>query len=296
VTTEPTGAVFDLGYVPHTGPRLGRRGAVKAVIADGIRRILGLRRKARKKILPWALFAFALLPAIVFVGLAYFLSNFAPDAESPFGGYSEYFSLVAGPSLIFIALAVPELLIPDRIQGVLAVYSSRPLRARDYLLSRLASLSIVLAGFLIVPQLLLYAGFAALDPGGIVHALVSNLDNLAKILATALAFVVAYGSPAVIVATFAKRLAPASGAYLGVMFVSKVLAESLTGGSSSIGDWVSLVALLDHALAIRDWVFREVPTSVMGRAGFSPWMSVAVLALLAVAASWIAIRRYREWM
>ncbi|HEX9855281.1 MAG TPA: hypothetical protein VGC47_08210 [Acidimicrobiia bacterium] len=296
MTTEPTGAVFDLGYVPHSGPRLGRRGAFKAVILDGVRRVLGLRRKARKKVLPWVLFGVALLPAIVFVGLAFFLSTFSPDAESPFGGHAEYFGLAAGSTLLFIALAVPELLIPDRVQGVLAVYSSRPLTARDYLLARFTSLVIVLSGFLIVPQLLLYFGLSSLDPDGVATALVANLDNLPKILATSLAFVVAYGCPAILVSIFAKRLAPASGVFLGIMFVSQVLAESLSEGAETLGRWVSLVALPDHPLAIRDWVFGEQSASIMGRAGYSPWASVGILTVIAIATGWIAIRRYRELM
>ena len=79
------GAVFDLGYKPHDGERLGTPGAFRATVKDGLRRVLGLRRKARKKILPFFLLGVALLPAVVFVGLAFFLGEFSPDVESPFG-------------------------------------------------------------------------------------------------------------------------------------------------------------------------------------------------------------------
>ena len=66
------GVVYDLGYAPHEGPRLGRSGAIVATIKDGVRRVLGLRRRARKKILPWGLFAVAFLPAVAFIGLSFF--------------------------------------------------------------------------------------------------------------------------------------------------------------------------------------------------------------------------------
>ena len=95
------GVVYDLGYTPHDGPRLGRRAAVGATIVDGLRRVLGLRRKARKKVFPWALLAIASIPAIVFVGLAFFLGEFTPDAESPFGGHAEYFGLAGTMVMIF---------------------------------------------------------------------------------------------------------------------------------------------------------------------------------------------------
>ncbi len=46
------GVVYDLGYRPHEGERLGRAGAVRALYRDGLRRVLGLRRRARAKIWP----------------------------------------------------------------------------------------------------------------------------------------------------------------------------------------------------------------------------------------------------
>ena len=67
--SDRTGAVFDLGYKPYTGDRLGRAGAIRAIIADGVRRVLGLRRKARKKVYPWSMVGLAIVPAAVFGGL-----------------------------------------------------------------------------------------------------------------------------------------------------------------------------------------------------------------------------------
>ena len=61
--SERTGAVFDLGYKPYEGQRLGRSGAIRTIIKDGVRRVLGLRRKARKKIYPWSMVGLAILPA-----------------------------------------------------------------------------------------------------------------------------------------------------------------------------------------------------------------------------------------
>ena len=105
--TERTGAVFDLGYKPYEGERLGRSGAIRAIVKDGMRRVMGLRRKARKKVYPWGLVVFAILPAIVFIGLAFTLNEFTPDAESPFGGHAEYIALTGAIVLLFVALAAP---------------------------------------------------------------------------------------------------------------------------------------------------------------------------------------------
>ncbi len=108
------GVVYDLGYIPYEGDKLGRRGAVTTTYRDGNYRVLGIKRRARKKILPWLLAALAMIPAVVFVGLAFLVSDFAPEVESPYGGHAEYFILVGTIVLLFCALAAPELLIPDR--------------------------------------------------------------------------------------------------------------------------------------------------------------------------------------
>ena len=47
------GVVYDLGYVPYEGERRARRGAIATTYRDGIYRVFGIRRRARKKILPW---------------------------------------------------------------------------------------------------------------------------------------------------------------------------------------------------------------------------------------------------
>ena len=73
--TDTQGAVYDLGYEPYDGERLGRSGARRTVFWDGIRRVLGIRRKARRKVLPWTLIVIAVIPAIVVVGIGFFVVN-----------------------------------------------------------------------------------------------------------------------------------------------------------------------------------------------------------------------------
>ena len=122
-----SGVVYDLGYAPYDGERRGRRGALLTTFKDGVSRIFGIRRGAWRKVLPFLLLGLAVLPAVVFVGLSFLLGSFAPEAESPYGGHGQYFVLAGTIVLLFVALAAPELLIPDRRQGVLSIYSSRPM-------------------------------------------------------------------------------------------------------------------------------------------------------------------------
>ncbi len=293
------GVVYDLGYTPYDGPRLGRGAAVRATIVDGLRRVLGLRRKARKKIFPWSLLAIATIPAIVFVGLAFFIGEFTPEAESPFGGYPEYFGLAGTMVMIFAALAGPELLIPDRVEGVLAVYSSRPMRAADYLMARAAALAGVIGFFLLVPQILMYVGFASLDPEGFFSAAVGSADDLGRIILTTAVYVVAYAAPSLLIATFARRPARASGGYLAVMFVSTAVAHGFaeSGLGEGFSKYAALLALLEHPHVVRDWIFDQTSVGLIAvDVSWSAWVSVAVIIGMAIATALIANGRYRREM
>jgi ABC-2 type transport system permease protein len=292
--SDRTGAVFDLGYKPYGGTRLGRAGAIKTIIKDGIRRVLGIRRKARKKVYPWSMVALAIIPAAVFVGLAFTINSFSPDAESPFGGHAEYIALTGAIVMLFVAMAAPELLIPDREEGVLAVYSSRPMTAWDYIAARAGALFAVVAGFFLIPNLLMYVGFAALDSRGLVSALIGDLDEIVKIVLAMIAYIVGYGAPALLISTYAKRTGVAAGTYLAVMFGSVAFAEAFQQIDFTGARFGTLLALLQHPEVVREWVFDKNPTAAPTAAGFEPWTSAVVILVVAVLSAYLMHRRYRS--
>lgn len=293
--TDRTGVVYDLGYAPHTGARLGRRGAIRAIVKDGVRRVLGLRRKARKKVFPWLLFSIATLPAVVFVGAAFLISDFAPDVDSPFGGHAEYFLIAATMLMLFIAVAAPELLIPDREEGVLSVYSSRPLSPLDYLGSKFAALVIVAGGFLLLPQIGIYLGYAALDSRGFAGAVAGNAGDLLKISGGAVVYLLAYAAPGALIATFAKRRGPATGAYVFVMFGSTPIAAALSQADIPGARYGTLAALYQHPITVTNWIFDRTTFDLLTvDAGFEPWAPLVVIVGVAIATGLITIRRYRS--
>ena len=293
------GVVYDLGYVPYEGERRARRGAIATTYRDGIFRVFGIRRRARKKVLPWSLVVLAILPATVFVGFAFLLSTFSPEADSPFGGHGEYFSITGGVVLLFVALAGPELLIPDRREGVLSIYSSRPLTPDDYIGTRAASLLTVVAGFMLIPQVLMYIGFAALSSSGFFSALLDNADDIPKILATTVVYALATTPLALLISTIASRKAAATGIFLGVLIIGTGLAAALVEATSVPGSrFVALLSIGDHPDFVRDWIFGLTGSSetVMATAGFDPWVSLAVITVVAVASSIFVVWRYRRLM
>jgi ABC-2 type transport system permease protein len=296
--TDHSGAVYDLGYVPYDGERSGRRGAITATVRDGLQREMGIKRRARRKILPWILTTMAVLPAIVFVGFAFLTANFTPEAESPFGSHVEYFNLVGGVIFLFIALAAPEMLIPDRKEGVLAIYASRPMRADDYVWARASALALVLLAFLLIPHTLMYVGFAALSSDGIVGALIDNAADIPRIVLTSLVYVAGYAPIALLIAAFGSRKSVAAGVFIVGMPILSGLGNSLVEATDL--PWHrfgALLSLSEHPAHVRDWIFGRTAEEVaMARAGFDPWVTLAVIALVAVASLVIVVLRYRRLM
>lgn len=286
------GEVFDLGYQAYDGPRLGRRGAVRAVVKDGLRRVLGLRRRARSKILPWSLLVIALLPAIVFLGIGVFAGNVV---EGEIFGQAEYFDLTSRVAVIFIALASGEMLIPDRTAGTLQLYASRPLLMTDYLGARAGALASLVFGFLFLPQVLLWIGQASISTDGFLSYAGAHLGDLWRSGVVSTVFIVAYVPPAFVVASLATRTSLSAGMFVGGLFASAPLTALLVDQQGS--DLFGLLALDHHPRYLRDWVF-DASTRTDGwipeRAGLDPWVSLMVIVFIALAATALVVWRYRR--
>jgi ABC-2 type transport system permease protein len=294
--TDQTGAVYDLGYEPFEGERRGRSGARKAVYFDGIRRALGLRRKARRKVMPWGLLIIAIVPTIVAVGVSFMIPAGTADAIDLARQNSDFFLLAGTITMLFTALAAPELLVPDRKDGVLSMLASRPLTAADYLGSRFASLVTVVGAFMIMPQLVLFFGQAASDPDGFFRGLVNAADTLPKIVAVAGVYAIAYVPLGFVIASLSNRKAIATASYLAVMIALSGFAEALVRESNITGGrWMALLAPINTADAANVWIFGgSNPESLLVAADISP--AVGILALVAVGAalSMFSLHRYRR--
>ena len=296
--SDRTGVVYDLGYTPYDGDRRGRRGAFLTTLKDGVARVFGIRRGGWRKVLPFLLLGLAILPAIAFVAFAFLLSTFSPDAESPFGSHGQYFVLAGTAVLLFVGLAAPELLIPDRRHGTLSIYSSRPTTAGDYVFARSSALFISVAIFLLVPQILMYVGFAALSGDGFVSSLVDSAGEIPRILLGAAVWMIAYGSVALLVATLTNRKAVATGIYLGIFIIGTGIASGLSQVVSLPGHrFAAFFAFAEHPAHVTVWIFGETTDDMaMPMAGFEWWASLAVIAVLAVVSAVVVIYRYRKWM
>lgn len=286
------GVVFDLGYSPHEGTRLGRAGARRALYRDGLRRVIGLRRRARRKVFPVLLVTIAVVPALFFVAFGIVAGEL--DAAATLFGHSDYFDLTGSMALIFIALAGSELLIPDRINGVTAVYASRPLTVIDYLAVRTASLATVVIGFLWLPHLVLFLGRAWVSSEGFGSYLTDNVAVLWETALAAVVYFVGFAAIGFAIAAFSNRTSVAAGIYLGVMTLSGPTTQSLVDAGFS---GFALGAVQHHPGYVKDWILSDsTRTWIPEQAGLEPIASLAVIVAVAVAA-WLAIvGRYQRSM
>lgn len=289
------GVIYDRGYRTYDGPRRGRGGPRRAVVKDGVRRILGLRRKARRKILPWALITIALVAAAVFIGLHFAAGSISAAIAQGLPRYGELFDFYSRIALLFIAVAGPELLAPDRTQGVLSVYFSRPLTVDDYLGAKAVAYLLVAGSIYVVPQAALHLGLASLSTDGFLTYLGDHLDVLWKVPVVALGYLVVHGAVVGVLSAYVKRPGLAAAAFLGIVVAGGGIASELSRSALPAARWLALAALDDHPRIVRDWVFGiDTQRFAAEAAGFAPWVSVVVIAVVGVVgAGWVRWR-YRR--
>ena len=285
----PEGVVFDLGYRPHEGERLGRPAAVRALYRDGIRRVFGIRRRARRKIFPAILIGLAILPALFFVAIGVVLGELGTDA---FFDHPDYFDFTGGITLIFCALAASELIIPDRINGTMAVYASRPLKATDYVAARAASMAVVVFGFMWVPHLLLLIGRAWTSQDGFGSYLTGHIEVLWETALATLVYIVAYGALAFLVAVYSSRPTLAVFLYLVAFYAVLATVQAIAETGYEIA---GLASVPDHAGYLKDWIMGSNTEEWLPEAaGYGPIVSLVIIIGIGVAVAFAVLRRYRS--
>lgn len=286
--------IFDRGYRHYDGPRLGPPGARKVVFKDGLRRVLGLGRKARYKLFPWTLIAIAVIAAAIFIGLHWAIGDLAESAGEGIPTYGGLFDFYSAISLLFIAFAGPLLLIPDRAKGVLSVYFSRPLTVDGYLGAKVVAFATAVGAFYLIPQLFLHLGLALIADDGFLSYLGDRLDILWKVPVTTLGFVALHGAVVFSLSAVINRTGLSAAAFLGILIAAEGVASAVAEVSFNGARWFSLLALDQHPRIIRDYFFENTVDYPAELAGFNPWVSALIIGVLVVFAAILVRTRYRR--
>jgi ABC-2 type transport system permease protein len=268
--TQTSGEVFDLGYQHYEGAREGRWRARKALWKSGVRTALGLGRAPQAKILPVLLFVAVIIPAVV-------LSLVASQSGSEVvPGHSSYYQIVSIILFLFAAIIGPELLCPDRREGVINLYLVRPLTTTDYVAGRwLAFFSITLA-LVYLGQVVLFLGLMLGTDGPLEYVRDHWLD-IPRFLGAGFIVAIFTTTLPMAVSAFTTRRAHAAAFVIGLFIILTAVAGALTEDNSVAGDaskWVALIDIGSVPLHLNDMFFanelssqtvklvRELPTVV----------------------------------
>ena len=217
--------ILDRGYRRYDGERRGARGAVGSLARQSALRALGLRRTFWAKVFPLLSAVIAYLPATVFVGVAALFPDELLDPDAVIPSYGDYYSFITAAIVVFVALVGPEVLCPDRRNGMLGLYLASPLSRDTYLLAKALAVVPVIAIVTVGPPLLLLVGrtFADAGPEGIGDFLLILL----RVLGSGLAISAAYTAISLAAASLTDRRAVASAGVILLLLVSSVATNVL---------------------------------------------------------------------
>ena len=276
---EAQGEVFDLGYQHYEGPREGRMRARKAIWMNGVRTALGIGRGWGSKALPVLLFIAVMLPAVI-ISIAASVVDLDDIGDVP--RHAGYYQIISVLLILFSAIIAPELLCPDRRDGVISLYLVRPLTTLDYLAGRwLAFLTVTLA-LVYLGQVVLLIGLtlAAAEP---LDYLRDNWLDVPRFLLAGLVVAVFTTTIPLAVSAFTTRRAYAAAFVIGFFLISipvtgiltlcgnddsesqrrvqEGLDEPCTPATGEAAKWFALLNVGDVPIHVNDLIFPERNTS-----------------------------------
>ena len=252
--TGTAGSIYDLGYRPYDGVRLGRRHAFAALYVYSLRAVFGLGRSTWSKVFPFGLAAIALVPASIQLAIA----AISP-VDFEFIRPEEYFEFVYIVIALFCAVVAPEIIGRDQRNHTLPLYFSRALSRADYVSAKVGALAVALFVVVGLPQIVLLLG-GAVATDDLVGHLRDNADLLPPIFASSLIVAVFLSAVSLTIAAQTSRRAFATGAVLAyfVIFtaIGLILVETTTGDFRRFSILISPVDMLDGAV---HWLFDATP-------------------------------------
>ncbi len=292
------GSIYDLGYRGYEGPRLGRRGAIAALLTHSLRTAYGIGRNARSKVVPIGLAVMAVLPSMLALGLLMLVSTLgapgeAVEAVSPIK-YDTLFPMIATLVFLFCAAQAPELFGRDQGTGVLPLYFSRAVGRLDYAAARVLGLYLSLAVLVLVPYLVLLIGrvFVATDP---IEGLRDELPSLPIALVVGVLITLLVGSLAAAVASLTSRRAYSTAAIIGVFLIPNIGAALLVElDTGLIGQIAVLLSPADVLDGVNAYLFDTRPENITVRlARIDGWVYIVAAGAWIIGSLAVLSRRYR---
>ena len=279
--------LFDLGYRRYEGPRRDPAWAIVVLAVFTVRRILGLGRPARHKVLPAATLATAYAPALVSVALAALLD---PLPAGDLITYGEYHFFIGTALALFASLLAPEALCPDRRSGMLGLYLAGPLDRTRYLAAKSAAVLGVMLAITLGPLLFMLLAFVVAGYGPTAG---ETPGLLLRIVASGVATALAYAAVSLAVSSFTTRRAAAAVAVVLLLLVPVSVVRSAIEAADA-PNALDLLSLPFVAAELSYRIFGEKPNSGEPIEELSTWLVVAGLGAWVAAGAAVCWLRYRR--
>ena len=268
MTTGQDARLFDLGYRSYDGPRERPARAILTLAEFTARRVLGLGRGARHKVLPAIVLVIAFLPALFSVALSVLASNIV---EKDLISYEDYMFIIGSALALFAALVAPEALCPDKRSGMLGLYLAGPLDRTRYLIAKGAGVVAVMLLITVGPLLFMLLAFVL---AGFGPSPTETPKLLAQILAAGIVTALLYAALSMAVSSFTTRRAAAAVGVVLLLFVPATVVRTAIESA----DAPKALDLLSSPLVVAELAYR-----IFGERG-DPTDPVATLSTWLVAA------------
>jgi ABC-2 type transport system permease protein len=204
--------IHDIGYQRYDGPRLGRPAVFGAMYVQSLRAAFGFGRTAKGKIFPWAVAGITVLVAVIVAAVR-------SQAGIVVFTYVTFDDAMSFLIIFFVAIVAPEIVSRDLRAGVLPLYFSRPLRASDYVLAKVAALVTAVWLLLGVPQFIMFLGAAFTTKTGM-RGVWHELGDLLPGWAYSLIWAVVFASIALLIASLTGKRAFAAGGIVALFLMT----------------------------------------------------------------------------
>ena len=287
MTTGQDARLFDLGYRSYDGPRERPARAILTLAEFTARRVLGIGRGARHKVLPAITLAIAFLPALFSVAFAVIAENIVTE---DLVSYGDYMFFIGSALALFAALVAPEALCPDKRTGMLGLYLAGPLDRTRYLVAKGAG---VLAAMLLItlgPLLFMLLAFVL---AGLGPSATEIPGLLLRIFAAGTVTALLYAALSMAVSSFTSRRAAAA---VGVALLLFVPASVVRSAIESAGA-PNALDLLSFPFVVADLAYRifgQTPDGHEPVTKLSTWLVAGGVGAAILAGALVCWLRYRR--
>ncbi len=287
MTTGQDARLYDLGYRGYDGPREAPARAILTLAEFTARRVLGLGRGARHKVLPSITLVIAFLPALFSVAVSAIVDDIVTEDLISYG---DYMFIIGSALALFAALIAPEALCPDRRSGMLGLYLAGPLDRTRYLIAKGAGVLAVMLLITLGPLLFMLLAFllAGLGPSA-----TEIPELLARIFAAGTTTGLLYASLSMAVSSFTTRRAAAAVGVILVLFVPSIIVRSAID-SADAPDELDLLSSPFVVFDLAYRIFGETPDDGGPVAELSTWLVAGGAGATIVAGALVCWLRYRR--